>query len=36
MLFFVFFVKKTFRANKVVFRIQREEFLLFLPVSGLS
>jgi len=36
MLFFVFFVKKTFLAQKAVFRRQREEFLPFSPVSGLK
>lgn len=35
MLFFVFFVKKTFLAKKAVFRIRREEFLPFLPNFGL-
>jgi len=36
MLFFIFFVKKTFLAQRAVFRSQREEFLPFLPVSGLN
>ncbi len=36
MLFFIFFVKKTFRVPKAVFRSQREEFLPFLSVSGLN